>query len=123
MTTFIATPAAAIAEALGIQADERIRIEVTNTGWDNAMCEETGQPGAVEVQWDTYDWEEGCYLTTDRTLAGGIAGDYINTLLMSANTDEFETITVKVCRNYLRFVHPHLADTADRVDMPTRIAA
>jgi hypothetical protein len=118
MTTFIATPAAQVAEALGIHADDRVRIEVTRDGWDNAMCEETGAPGAVEVEWVTVDGDR-----TDRTYAGDIAGSHINMLALSDQVDAYETITVKVCRNYLRFVHPHLADTADRVDMPTRIAA
>ncbi|NKY47996.1 hypothetical protein [Nocardia cerradoensis] len=118
MTATITTPAALIAAALGIDADDRVRIEVTRDGWDNAMCEETGAPGAVEVEWVTVDGDR-----TDRTFAGDIAGDHINALLLSDQVDQYETITVKVCRAYLRFVHPQLADTADRVDMPARIAA
>jgi hypothetical protein len=118
MTATITTPAALIAEALGIDADDRIRIEVTNTGWDNAMCEETGEPGAVEVKWTTAEGD-----VTDRTFAGAIAGDHINTLAMSDQVDQHETIYVTVCRAYLRFVHPQLSDTADRVNMPAPIAA
>ncbi|MBF6277037.1 hypothetical protein [Nocardia nova] len=114
MTTFIATPAAQILHVLGIDADHRIHIQVTNTGWDNATCEETGRPGAVEVEWNTRD-SDGEYTLTDRTLAGDIAGSYINSLLLSEQTNPFELITVRVARAYLRFVFPALADVADRM--------
>lgn len=118
MTTFITTPAQAaamVAEALGINADDRISVEVTDNGWDTARCEETGAPGEVDVTWVTRDGD-----TTDRTLAGDIAGDHINVLLMSEDVDAYETIYVKVARAYVR---PQLADVTDWVEMPTRIAA
>ncbi|RJO71412.1 hypothetical protein D5S18_24895 [Nocardia panacis] len=113
--------AAEIAAALGIWANPRIRIEVTDSGWDNACCEETGRPGAVLVEWSTS--EEGGYTTTDRCLSGDIAGDYINALQIGDQIDWEDGIDVKIARTYLRFVHPTLADIARQVDTPTQIAA
>ncbi|WP_280332044.1 hypothetical protein [Nocardia wallacei] len=90
---------------LGIDADTRLQITVTHDGWEHATCEETGQPGAVEVKWSTWDDEDGGYVVTDRTLAADIAGAFINTLLMSDRTNPHELIEVGVCAYYLRFVH------------------
>jgi hypothetical protein len=118
MTAFIASRAALIAEALGIDADDRISIEVPRGDWSNDKCEETGAPGVFEVEWVTRDGDR-----TDRTLAGDIAAEYINALLMSEDVDSYETIYVKVDGRHLRSTHPHLAEIIDWVDMPTRIAA
>ena len=123
MTLSLTTPATLIARALGITPDPRIRIEVTNTGWDYAKCEETGLPAAVNVEWSTRDYEDGGYAVTDCALAGPIAGDFINTLTGSEHTSPDYTITVQVARLYLRFVHPRLASAANSVDMPTAVAA
>lgn len=114
MTATIATPirttAQLIADALGITWDTRLDIQVSRDGWENACCEETGRPGAVEVKWSTWDDEDGGYVVTDHTLAGDIAGEYINSLAMSDRTSQFELIEVTVCAYYLRYVHPDIAD-------------
>lgn len=115
-------PAADIATALGITRDDRVYLYVTNTGWDNAWCEETGNPAAVEVSWLTRS-EEGGYQQTDIALAGDIAGDWIDTLLSGEDAEPNEPITITVARPYLRFVHPLLAGLIDRIDIPAQVAA
>lgn len=123
MTIAIANPAALIAEALGINADGRVRLEITREGWDNAQCEETGAPGAILVEWTIRDYDEGGYQITDRTLSSQVAGDYINAVISSEDTNEYATILVKVAHQWIRFVHPELADMANWLAGPTRIAA
>ncbi len=112
----------AIAAALGITPDSRVRIEITRDGWDNATCEETGAPGAVLVEWSTRD-PEGGYQATDWTVSGVIAGGFINGLLTSDLVNPYTSIDVKIAHQYIRFMHPTLADAARYMDGPTGIAA
>lgn len=116
MTATIATPirtaAQLVAEALGLVADDRIRVEITpGADWDFQWCEETGRPAAVTVTWSTWDGDDASYSLTDRTIAGDIAGGFINTIAASDQTDPCETITVEVSRQWVRYLHPGIADS------------
>ncbi|WP_067671770.1 hypothetical protein [Nocardia miyunensis] len=115
MTATIATPirtaAQLVAEALGLVDDTRIRVEITRgANWDFVWCEETGRPAAVTVSWCTWDGDEASFAPTDRTVAGDIAGGFINTIAASDQTDPCETITVEVSRQWVRYIHPNIAD-------------
>lgn len=115
MTATIATPirtaAQLVAEAIGLVNDTRIRVEITRgANWDFVWCEETGRPAAAIITWSTWDSEEASYSLTDRTVAGDIAGGFINTIAASDQTDPSETITVEVSRQWVRYIHPGIAD-------------
>lgn len=94
--TTLADEIATVRAAFGLGDD--IHIEVTKTGWDNATCDITGAPAAVDIRF--VDKEDG---QTSMQLAADQVTEQLDALTLRDNVDHTEPITLDVSYWWLRY--------------------
>lgn len=88
---------AAVRAAFDLGTD--IHIDITKTGWENATCDITGAPAAVDVRF--VDKEDGL---TSLQLAADQVTEQLDALTLRDNVDHTEPITLDVSYWWLRYV-------------------